>query len=168
MNNKLFFTCPFDSLELSLKQKFGSRIHIITCSGCTIPYDDNLFIELTQACIKDNCITDINFVIDAQSRLINDVISQNPLFGLMAEYSIQEIYSNNYNTHFRGESFMRQKINLADLIVQKQIDKFLFSDSFSDLIIDNHIKVNGVIYSKIGLNIDPATSLKYKMPLYEL
>lgn len=168
MYKKLFFTCPFDSLEVPLKQKFGCGIHIITCSACNIPYDDGLFIELVQACITDNSIVEVNFVIDAQSRLINDVICSNPLFGLNAEYSIQDLFLLNYDTYFRGYSINQQKLNLADLIIQQQIDAFLFSDYFSDLIIDNRIKVNGIVYSDNILNMGHTGLVRYNNFIYEL
>lgn len=168
MDNKLFFTCPFDSLEVPLKQRFGCGIHVITCSASIIPYEEGLFIELVQACITDNSIIEVNFVINAQSRLINDVICSNPLFGLKAEYSIQDLFLDNYVAHFKGKSLKQQKLNLAELILQQQIDAFLFSDSFSDLIIDNRIKVNGIVYSENILNINYTSSIQYNNAQYEL
>lgn len=56
MKNKLFFTLPFDLLDVSIEQKFGNVTHIMTYTGCTFPCDNNLFIESKKVCITDNRI----------------------------------------------------------------------------------------------------------------
>lgn len=147
MNNKLFIVCPFSCVENKLKRKYGSNSFFISSPGAIIPYNDHLFIEVLMGEIVRNDISEIYFVNDASSRIINSVILNKDLFGLDAEYLVKSIYKNSFSKSFKGRTNQYQQFRLAELVVQNQKIEFLTNDVFTDLLIDRKIVVKTLVLS---------------------
>ncbi|WP_439506050.1 hypothetical protein [Sediminibacterium sp.] len=147
MSNKLFIVCPFSCVEGKLKRKYGSNVFFVSCPGAVIPYNDNLFIEVLKDEIIRNNINTVYFVNDTNSRIISSIIQNENLFGLDAEYLIQNIYNKAYPISLKGRSIRYQQFKLAECIVHNQKDDFLTNGVFTDLIIDEKIMVKSLVIS---------------------
>jgi len=147
MSNILFIICSFSNVEHQIKKKYGHNVFFVSCPSAIIPYNDPLFIEVLKDEIIRNKIKTVYFVNDSNSRIISSVILKKDLFGLDAEYLVQEIYSKVYSVSLQGRSIQYQQFRLAECIVQNQKDEFLTNGVFTDLVIDEKIMVKSLVIS---------------------
>jgi len=147
MTNNLFIVCPFSSVEIRLKRKYGSNAYFISCPGAIIPYSDNIFIDILKGEIIRNNINSVYFVNDTSSIINNAVLSNKDLFGLDSEGLVKNIYKNIFPISLKGRSMQYQQFRLAELIVQNQKDEFLTNGVFTDLLIDEKIMVKTLVVS---------------------
>ncbi len=168
MSNLLFIVCSFSNVEYEIKRKYGPNVFIFSCPGAIIPYNDHPFIEVLKDEIIRNKIKTIYFVNDTSSTIIHAVLLNKKLFGLDAEYYVENIYKNAYPTSLKGRSIQYQQFRLAELITQNQKNDFLTNGIFTDLIIDEKVTIKTIVISRTmkiikESRIEAPVKIKYEL-----
>lgn len=148
MSNILFIVCPFSMMEYTLKRKFGSNCFFLSCPGAIIPYNDECFINVMKESLIINNITCIYFVNDTSCIILNNIILNKPSHGLEAEYLVNSLYYHAANSNFKSSSLLYQQFKLAELNLHSQKEAFLSNGLFTNLVIDQKIKIKTLVTNK--------------------
>lgn len=147
--NKLFIICPFSNIESFLRKEFGEEIFFMTYSGGVIQYCDIEFLSHVKDIVLNEKISQIYFVNDINCKFIDEVLSKktkkNEISVLLEEYYVQHYFS-----LFENKSIANQKYNLAKINIFNQIQEFVNSFYFKNIIESEGIEIYGMITDKIN------------------
>lgn len=127
MFNKLFFVCPFSDLENFIRDNYGYDSYFITLPGAVFRTDDTDFMRDTSDFIRRKQIGDVYIVNDTSCPFINDILLRRRRVDHYAMRMIEEIYIDHYMEVTHGKSLKDQRIALATLNINQQINFFVDS-----------------------------------------
>lgn len=164
IQNKLFIICPFSNLEFFLQKYFGKNSFFLTFSCAIIETQDYQYLETIRDFIVTQNIQTVYIVNDVNCRFINNIISNKKSLGLWSENILQNLYFEEYFTHFKNKPLAYQQYKLAELNVMNQINNMQHFSLLQTLLINNSFDLKGLITC---MNTQKVKEIKTKELAYE-
>ena len=147
MKNKLFLICPNSQLEHFLGCKYKNA-YFLTALAAVFKLKEPTYVKELIDFTERESVKEVIVVNNVACRFIESVLLKQKGHGTYAEEVLVDLLIDNYAAVMGSGSAEAQKMRLAELNVQRQMEQFLSIDYFLQQVVLQRMKVKGLVTSR--------------------